>query len=243
MPTEQPRSRTDTQDAPDTASGAFRCPETTIPYDEALELLDRVARGLAMTFGPSCEALVQDLTDEGLVVRSIYNGHVSGRSVGSTLSIYGGGTAPGDVENAELDLGIDSVGLLATTPDGRRVKSSTWTLCGPGYLLELGVNMDITAVGQAIALLDGMQQTEGELRDQMRRRPTLPQEPQAAFDAQLARFGKPAELLTRPERVRLVRALRDAGFFEFQKSVPLVAEQLGVSKCTVYNYLRATEQE
>lgn len=228
-----------------TAGGidASRIPDETLDttgmtHDEAFAFLDRVARGLAQTLGPFCETLVQDATDEGLVVRSIYNGHVSGRSVGSTLSIYGGETSQESPENRELDLEADSVGLLATAPDGRHVKSSTWTLHGPGYVLELGINLDITAVGQASAVLSGLAQVGGELREQIRSHPAAPQEAQGVLDAELARLGKPAESLSRDERVRLVRALRAAGFFDFQKSVPLVARCLGVSKCSIYNYLR-----
>lgn len=212
--------------------------QTHMTYDEALEFLDRVASGLARTMGPFCETLVQDSTEDGLVVRSIYNGHISGRTVGSTLSIYGRDTAWEDPENAGLDMESDNVCLFATTARGRRVKSSTWVLQGSDYILELGVNMDITAVDQVTALLGGLTQADGELRERLRGQPRPQQEAQAMLEAHLAAMGKPAETLSRSERVLLVHGLREEGFFDFPKSVALVAARLGVSKCTIYIYLR-----
>ena len=79
--------------------------------EEAFEFLDRTARGIAEMFGSSCETLVHDMGDPRHPILSIYNGHVSGRTVGSTLDILG--TAK------ELDhdaLVTDFVNLYATTP-------------------------------------------------------------------------------------------------------------------------------
>ena len=57
--------------------------------DEAFEFLDRTARGIAEMFGSSCETLVHDMGDPSHPILSIYNGHVSGREVGSTMDILG----------------------------------------------------------------------------------------------------------------------------------------------------------
>ena len=78
--------------------------------EEAFEFLDRTARGIAEMFGSTCETLVHDMGDPRHPILSIYNGHVSGRTVGSTMDILG--TAK------ELDqdaLVTDFVNLYATT--------------------------------------------------------------------------------------------------------------------------------
>ncbi len=205
--------------------------------DEALAFLDRVASGLALTFGPACEALVQEYEGGGLTVRSIYNGRVSGRVAGSTLSVYGTDTVVDDGGAGVFDYNADCVGMLATTCDGKRVKSSTWILNGDGYRFALGVNLDITALDQAQAALAGLARVGGELREQMH--PSVQgAEVRALLDDELAAVGKPAESLTRAERVAVVGSLSERGFFDLQRSVPVVAERLGVSKCTVYNYLK-----
>ena len=57
--------------------------------DQAFEFLDRTARGIAEMFGSSCETLVHDMGVPTHPILSIYNGHVSGREVGSTMDIMG----------------------------------------------------------------------------------------------------------------------------------------------------------
>ena len=98
--------------------------------EEAFEFLDRTARGIAEMFGSTCETLVHDMGDPSHPILSIYNGHVSGRTVGSTLDILG--TAKELDEDA---LVTDFVNLYATTPSGQQIKSSTFHLIGEGYNL------------------------------------------------------------------------------------------------------------
>ena len=57
--------------------------------DEAFEVLDRMAQGIAQMFGSSCETLINDMKDPKHPVLAIYNGHVSGREIGSTLDVLG----------------------------------------------------------------------------------------------------------------------------------------------------------
>ena len=89
--------------------------------EEAFEFLDRTARGIAEMFGSSCETLVHDMGVPNHPILSIYNGHVSGREVGSTMDIMGIG-----LELDEQAATTDQVNLAATTPDGRQTKSSTF---------------------------------------------------------------------------------------------------------------------
>ena len=52
-------------------------------------------------------------------------------------------------------------------------------------------------------------------------------------------LGSPLEGLSREEKQRAVRMLDDRGAFTLRKSVEDVADALGVSRFTVYNYLNA----
>ena len=62
--------------------------------DEAFEFLDRTARGIAETFGSSCETLVHDMGLPSHPILSIYNGHVSGREVGCPPIPFRPGAGP-----------------------------------------------------------------------------------------------------------------------------------------------------
>ena len=88
---------------------------------EAFNMLDQMARGIAEMFGSNCETIIHDLEDPHHPILAIYNGHVSGRTVGSTQDLTG----------AERDLYLDDdvVNSLAVREPSRssqkRVMSSS----------------------------------------------------------------------------------------------------------------------
>ena len=49
--------------------------------------------------------------------------------------------------------------------------------------------------------------------------------------------------MNKNDRITLIRNLTHAGVFKRQKSGPYVAEQLGVSRYTIYNYLNEIQDE
>ena len=74
---------------------------------EAFNMLDQMARGIAEMFGSNCETIIHDLEDPHHPILAIYNGHVSGRTVGSTQDLTG----------AERDLYLDDdVGRCENPP-------------------------------------------------------------------------------------------------------------------------------
>ena len=56
-----------------------------------------------------------------------------------------------------------------------------------------------------------------------------------------AELGGPLSELSRADKQRAVRLLEERGAFEVRRSVPAVAEALGVTRFTVYNYLNRSE--
>ena len=198
--------------------------------DEAFEFLDRTARGVAEMFGSSCETLVHDMGDPSHPILSIYNGHVSGRSVGSTLDILG--TAK---ELDETALVTDFVNLYATTPAGQQIKSSTFHLIGEGYNLALGINFDYTSLVYANKILVDLMSAEADLQSAMWQGGDT--RLVALFDECLSAVGKPVAALNKRDRMKIIALLDQKNAFSFRKSVPFVAKHLQVSRYTVYKYL------
>lgn len=198
--------------------------------EEAFEFLDRTARGIAEMFGSSCETLVHDMGVPSHPILSIYNGHVSGRTVGSTLDILGT-----DRELEPEARTSDQVNLYATTPSGAQIKSSTFHLIGEDYNLALGINFDYTSLVYANRILEDLMSAQADLKT------ALWQGGDSAlsdlFDECLAALGKPANALGKAERLRLVAMLEQKNAFSYRKSVPFVSRRLGVSRYTVYKYL------
>jgi len=56
-------------------------------------------------------------------------------------------------------------------------------------------------------------------------------------------LGHPAGDLSREQKQEFVRRLEELGAFTLRRSVEDVAEVLGVSRFTVYNYLNALQQD
>lgn len=199
--------------------------------DEAFEFLDRTARGIAEMFGSSCETLVHDMGVPTHPILSIYNGHVSGREVGSTMDIMGIG-----LELDEQAATTDQVNLAAVTPDGRQTKSSTFHMIGEDYNLALGINFDYTSLVFANRILTDLVSSGSDLRSALWQ-PGDARQLGELFDQCAAEIGKPAEAFGKPDRLRLIALLRRRDAFSYRKSVPYVAERLGVSRYTVYKYL------
>ena len=196
--------------------------------DEAFEFLDRTARGIAEMFGASCETLVHDMGVPNHPILSIYNGHVSGREVGSTMDIMG--------------IGLELDEQAATTADGRQTKSSTFHMIGEDYNLALGINFDYTSLVFANRILVDLMSAQSDLRSALWQ-PGDSRQLADLFDQCVAALGKPVEALTKADRLRVIALLRQRSAFSYRKSVPYVAGRLGVSRYTVYKYLEEVGED
>ncbi|MGM9607324.1 MAG: transcriptional regulator [Oscillospiraceae bacterium] len=205
--------------------------------DEAFEFLDRTARGIAEMFGSSCETLVHDMTVPTHPILSIYNGHVSGRAVGSTMDILGEGRALD-----EEALVTDQVNLFATTPSGQQIKSSTFHLIGEDYNLALGINFDFSSLVYANRILVDLMSAQADLQSALWRGGDSKRLTEI-FDECLNAVGKPVASLNKKDRMKVVALLEQKNAFSFKKAVPFVAQRLQVSRYTVYKYLGELARE
>lgn len=198
--------------------------------EEAFDFLDRTAKGIAETFGSSCETLVHDMSLPTHPILTIYNGHVSGREVGSTLDIMGN-----SAEFHEEAYRTDFVNLYATTLSGKQIKSSTIHMKGEDYHFALGINFDYTSLVFANKILVDLMSADADLKSALwsGSDSSLP----SIFEECLAAVGKPIGSLTKSDRVKIIALLRQQNAFSFQKAVPYVAQRLGVSRYTVYKYI------
>lgn len=201
--------------------------------DEAYSFLYSIAEGTAAMFGKTCEALIHDMSGQHIVTVAIFNGHVSGRKVGSTFSIFGNDTAVSD--NSNVDLEKNYANKLVVLPSGKQIKSATFHLRGEDYHYALGFNYDVTVMEQMRRVLESATAVEGDLFTSM----SKPAEPQIdlIFQACLDVINKPVDQMKKADRITLVRMLKDKNAFSFQRSVPYIAERMNVSKYSIYKYI------
>lgn len=198
-----------------------------------LEALKPVLRGLSSTLGPWCELILHDFSTPAQSVVAVA-GSVTGRKVGAPLTdrLLHHYRTHGDAAPDLLN--------LKTRRDGRLIKTSTIFLRNKsGKIIgSLGINLNITELELAAQLLT---QVIGGVAGQ-------PEEPidfasdvsevmAHLLESALQAAPHPPQLMTREEKVQLVRQLDQKGLFLIKGAVEEVADRLGVSRFTIYTYL------
>lgn len=188
-------------------------------------------------FGPRCEIILHDLTrDYAHTIVDIRNGHITGRKIGDCGSNLGLEVLRGTVQNG------DRYNYVVHTPDGKILRSSTMFLHDDegNVIGSLCVNLDIT---QSVAFEGLLHQFNGYTpgAEAEPRKETFDGDVNGVLEFLLQQAadlaGKPAEDLTREEKIRFVGYLDAKGAFLVTKSSDRVCEYLKISRFTLYNYL------
>ena len=202
--------------------------------DAILAALRPVVDGIVATFGPLCEVVLHDYRQPEKSVVAVA-GSVTGRSVGGAMSEIGMRLlARGD----EAD---DDLNYITRTGTGQLLKSSTMVLRDSAGAVfgALCVNVDITAVHEAQALLGALAGATGTLAEPPVT--TFGNDIDSVVDAILDahRLGQTQSWagLGRTERLDLFRSLDEHGVFAVRRAVEQVAARLGISRASAYSYL------
>lgn len=203
-------------------------------------MLCEIGECIARQFGSDCEVVLHDLTrsyDNTIV--AIWNGHVTGREVG------GGGTDAGLSILRGTALPRDQYSYINKTKEGRILRSSSkYFLDDKGNAVgSLCINYDITdfiAVRNVMTKLTTREESESkeevftsnvdELLDVL-------------MKEAVEQTGNSLETLEKDDKAAVVRYLDAKGAFLIKKSVERVADFLGVSRFTIYNYLNEAQEE
>lgn len=196
-----------------------------------LELLKQIASGIHALFGHQCEVVIHDFSDLEHSIAHI-EGSLTGRSTGGAatdliLSHVRQGITEEDLYNYQTQL-----------PSGRILKSCTIFIhdehgetCG-----AFCINFDITP-------FVAFQRTLGEFTSTNNHEVSenLSDDLQSTIHAVLletvAEMGGDLPILGRDEKVKLIARLDEKGLFQVKKSVMIIADELGLSRSTIYNYL------
>ena len=171
--------------------------------------VEAVAQGLSEFFGESIEVVVHDFADPDRSILAMY-GNLTGRRVGDP--------AP-----------------------GRPLKASTVFLRdGSGSIIgALSVNYDLT---ETLLLSNSLERfsRRTSAESAVEAAPIVGNgvggQIERAFAEAADAVGRPAPLMARAQKVRVVHDLERRGIFLIKGAVDEVAQLLGVSRYTVYNY-------
>lgn len=204
--------------------------------DSMLSFLDTMAKIISEMFGENCEVIISDLDNPKSSVMSIYNGHVTGRSVGDPLSV-----------RAEelIERSIDGYNInyrKANKKTKKEIKSSTIVSKIFGKNISFCINYDCDEFTNLHNKLGKFLSMQEEVYDEIEYYDNKELVEQI-FSTELEKTGKTIVSMKKNDRIELIKNLKAAGVFNLQKSVPYIAERLGVSRFTIYNYLNSVEED
>jgi predicted transcriptional regulator YheO len=126
--------------------------------------------------------------------------------------------------------------------EGRTLKSSTTFLFDDGGKVSgaFCINFDITDYLNAMSVLDEFTTTADPNEDPRDETfaTSLGETMASLMEESIRKLGKQPATMTREEKVKLVQSLEFQGAFMIRGAVEHVAKAMGVSKFTVYNYLK-----
>lgn len=223
--------------------------------EAVINALRPVVPMLAAMAGPHLEVVLHDVSKPENSVIAIANGHISGRSVGSSV-LEGPQNDRGFAAATRIkspDGAVHSIveDYVTVTADGRELRSASAIFrdAGGEPFATLCLNVD----------LSGFQAAHGWLSQMLKpmvsavaaTAPVAPAESQMdtlmqEIISEAVGPGGSTESMKREEKIQAVGAMQRRGLFIVKGGVERAAAALGVSRFTVYNYmeqLRRREQE
>ncbi|MBG0777236.1 MAG: PAS domain-containing protein [Desulfovibrionaceae bacterium] len=208
--------------------------------EHLLQVLRLLADATQSAYGRNCEVAVHDLEDieHSLVYIA---GKVTGRKPGAPITDLAYTMIREHGDNAP-----DLLTYRTVTKTGRTLKCSTvFVRNDAGHIQACYcINQDITDFLSAKAALDEF--TQNEERQMETRQETFAETVDEIVESLVlecaTRMGKHPASMSREERVDLVRELTLKDVFKFRGAAETIASILGVSRYTVYNYLKEAKR-
>lgn len=210
--------------------------KTNLQFD--LDEIKRIGGAIVDTLGEDlCEVVLHDFgRDEDTIVWIA--GKVTNREVGGSLSQIGLAI------RSQGDKAEDQVNYTTRTKDGKLLKSTTTILRdADGKIFGLFcINIDITSLAVAQHALNSLLETdENKLLTNIHFSNNLSDVAQTILDEVIKEqnlTGFPTDV---SGRRNFIRALDARGFFAIRHSVSLLSDYLGVSRGSIYNYMKDAE--
>lgn len=196
-----------------------------------LHFVSRLGQVLGQTLGKHCEIVVHDFSSPESSIIAIANGTLTGRKVGDTLDALG-------FQLLKSHPASDLINYSAKTKEGKQLRSSSIFLRDEkGEIFgSLCINIDISALLQAQEWVQAALGTTTSAIDEHFEH-TVDEVLGTMIQNAVSSTGKKMADLTREDKVAVVAYLEAKGAFLIRYSVERVAELLGMTKYTIYNYL------
>jgi len=196
-----------------------------------LNFVSRLSDALGQTFGKYCEIVVHDFSSPESSIIAITNGSLTGRKVGDTLDALG-------FQLLKNHPASDLLNYRTKTKDGKDLRSSSIFLRDEkGQIFgALCVNVDVSGLLKAQAWIEEALGSASATIDE-RFEHSVDEVLETLIQNAISSIAKNIADMTREDKVAIVAYLEAKGAFLIRYSVERVAELLGHTKYTIYNYL------
>jgi predicted transcriptional regulator YheO len=213
-----------------------------VGVEDRTDLQSRLApviKAIATTIGPRCEVVLHEICPGDRLETSIVaieNGHVTGRVVGGPTTNLGLEAIRSGEPNP------DRFNYRTRTTDGRELRSSSVYFRGSNGTLvgALCINLDVSPyvnARDALGELIGPEPAEDEEVPE-----TFGREIGEVLDAliqqSIDRTGVALGLMTRDQKIAVIRDLDQRGAFLVKRAVERIARAMHISRVSAYAYLQ-----
>lgn len=194
-----------------------------------------IANGISKNFGKNCEVVIHDFQwPESSLVHIV--GKVTNREVGAPIT-----NLVLEKLQRKGNMAEDIIGYQSSTKDGRILKSSTLFIRDDqGNIIGcMCINYDLSDFFTCQQILEGFTKTNKPLEESHREEffSDVNEALDEIIKVVLKEYPVPKQLLQKEDKLVIVKKLDEKGVFLVKGAIDQVANILGVSRYTIYNYL------
>lgn len=213
--------------------------------EKNFEFLTRMAKGITAIFGERCEVVIHDFSD---ITNSLVHleGNITQRSLGAPITdlVY-------KLVNEFGKDAPDKLGYKNTLDNGKLLKCSTMFVRDAAGEIEgcICINFDVSDfvfLSKAFSEFNPLiPAANGNASDHPKERyaKNFPETMESVIDGMLAEYQKVPSMMDRDEKKKLVQKLDKSGVFSIKGAVLYMAKVFGVSRFTIYSYLKEVRGE
>lgn len=210
--------------------------------EAVFKTLEDVAEALCAMFPKNLEVVLHDLAEPSQSIRHI-SGNVTGRKVGDAVTDLVIKALHKEGKNVKNRYNYKTI-----SRDGRTLKSSTIFVRDKEDKIigVLCINFDTTDYKNASHALEIFTNVYKDTDSQEKNETfveLITESIESIFKQAEAKIGKEPTTMNRIEKIKLVKELEKNGVFRIKGGVDHIALLMGISKYTIYNYLKIIQTE
>ncbi len=209
--------------------------------EKIFKLYIQIAEVIAGMFAPVVETAIQDYYKKGGSLIAIFNGHVTGRKVGDPITELGVKRLSGKVPDIMLN-------YKNKNWRGTPIKSSAVAIRNEqGKIIgALGINMDTSYFAEYSKFIDkfiSASEHDSVGKDEGFHIGNAADEVKDGVQAILVKNGWLNRQLSKKERLLMIEQLLASGVFNKRGAVATIAQQMNITRQSVYKYVHKLEFE